>query len=244
MITSSDIHQAKINMVDLTLLLTSTLAVIVATTITPALPDMETYFQAVPNVGFLISLMFTIPLFAIAVFAPPVGYIIDKWGRKKLLLLTTLLYGIASSSGFFLNSLLLILVGRMLLGLAVAGIMTITTALIADYYHGDQRNKLMGYQVSIMSFGVIISYIAGGLLANINWHAPFLLYLGSLVLLPLILKFIYEPDLSQQEIKIEEDEPRTRIKLIIIAYALMIVFEIIFFLQTRELPFFLSQVVF
>jgi MFS family permease len=72
--------------------------------------------------------------------------VIDRFRRKGLLGLSVFLYGLAGSSGFLLDQVGLILLGRMLLGFSVAGIMTTATTLIVDYYMGAARAKFLGLQ--------------------------------------------------------------------------------------------------
>ena len=123
----------------ITLLLASTLTVMAGATIAPGLPAMKAAFAAEENADFLVRLVLTLPALFIVLGAPLAGFLIDRFGRKRLLLFSAILYAAAGSSGFFLNSLMLILIGRALLGFAVAGIMTSVTTLIADYFTGVAR---------------------------------------------------------------------------------------------------------
>lgn len=127
-------------LVKATLLLSSSLTVMAGATIAPSLPALRDYFAATPNADYWVRLVLTMPALFIAIGAPFVGTIIDRFGPKPLLALAVLLYGIAGSSGAVLNAIGLILIGRVLLGLSVAGIMTTATALIADYYVGYATN--------------------------------------------------------------------------------------------------------
>jgi MFS family permease len=250
MAMKSDVKESNTTMTMLILLFISTLPVMAAVAIAPGLPEMENHFQNVPNVGILVRLTMTIPALAIAIGAPFIGVIIDKWGRKKLLIISTIFYGITGSTGFYLDSLSLIFVGRLLLGLAVAGIMTISTTLIADYYQGGERNTVMGYRTAFMALSGVVFLTVSGFLANIGWHIPFLLYLGSLFLLPGILKYLYESEPSLNEQRNEENryiEPKISgkhsfpYKNVIIIYALIFVVQLFFYLTVTELPFFLTQ---
>lgn len=67
------------------------------------------------------------PALFVVIGAPIAGLMVDRWGRKPLLVVSIPLYALAGSSGFLLESLSSILVARALLGLAVAGIMTSVT---------------------------------------------------------------------------------------------------------------------
>ncbi|MEO0013265.1 MAG: Bacillibactin exporter, partial [Cyanobacteriota bacterium] len=156
-----------------TLLLTSTLTVMSGATIAPSLPAMQEYFADVPNSALLVRLVLTIPALFIAIGGLFAGQLVDRLGRKPLLIGSALLYGIAGSSGFILNSLGAILVGRALLGLSVAGIMTGVTTLIGDYYTGQTRANFMGLQAAFMGLGGVVFLSVGGFIADLNWRFPF-----------------------------------------------------------------------
>ena len=94
-------------------------------TIGPVLPVMSEAFADTPDSAFLTRLVLTMPALFIVITSPFAGYLVDRLGRKKLLLAATLLYGFAGSAGSWLDSLTAILVSRALLGVAVAGVMTV-----------------------------------------------------------------------------------------------------------------------
>ena len=98
--------------VKIVLLLIGTLTVMSGATIAPSIPAMQDYFKAVPNSEYLVRLALTLPALFIALGAPIVGILIDKFGRKPILLFSLALYGIAGSSGFILNSLESMQIGR------------------------------------------------------------------------------------------------------------------------------------
>jgi MFS family permease len=132
----------------LTLLLASSLTVMSGATVSPSLPAMKQQFESAiadPDLRTtLVKLIITLPALFIVIGSPIAGIIVDRFGRKPLLLLTAILYGFAGSSGLYLESLPAILVGRAFLGLAVSGVMVSATTLIADYYIGSARAAFMG----------------------------------------------------------------------------------------------------
>lgn len=236
----------KFSVPELVLLLLSTLTVMVGATLAPALPKLQAAFITTENVELLVRLTLTMPSLFIVIFAPVMGYIVDKWGRTKLLFITTLAYGIAGGSGFFLNSLETIILSRALLGVAVAGIMTAATTLIADYYQGEQRSKILGYQAGFMAFGGLIFIVLGGFLAGIGWQFTFLIYLAALPLVPAIWKYLHEPERSttvkttQQTQTSPTSSQNFPYLAIGIAYILTLLLQIFFFFTITELPFFLT----
>ncbi len=181
------------NILKLTLLLASSLTIMSGATISPSLPQMASVFESTPNSVFLSKLILTIPALFIALWAPFAGKIIDKIGRLKLFYVSLLLYAIGGSSGYFLDNLYLILVGRAFLGIAVGGIMTIATTLIGDYFKNDERKRFVGYQNAFVGLGGVVFITIGGLLADMDWRYPFLIYGFSLLVLLLSTFYLHEP---------------------------------------------------
>jgi len=230
-------------LVKATLLLVSTLTVMAGATIAPSLPAMRQHFSALPNADYWVRLVLTAPALFIAIGAPIAGIAIDRFGRKGLLGLSVFLYGFAGSSGFLLDQIGLILLGRMLLGFSVAGIMTTATTLIADYYIGAARAQFLGLQAAFMGFGGMIFLTLGGYLADRNWRQPFLIYLMAWLILPFILLVLPEPDrnkdATQQTGAIESSAvPWT---LLLTTYGIALLTQIVFYMIPVQIPFYLQQ---
>jgi MFS family permease len=240
LINSYQISDTKSKIKLISLLLCSTLTVMAGATIAPSLPGMSLVFQDHPNSVILVKLTLSFPALFIAITSPIIGIVIDKWKRKPILLISTVIYAIAGSSGYFLSSLNEILIGRAFLGIAVGGIMTTTTTLIADYFTGEKRNRVIGMQGAFMSFGGVLFLLSGGFLADIDWKAPFLIYLFSLIILPLVSYSIKEPNILRNKQKNKESIFKIRLVYLIypIAVFTMITF---FFLVPIQMPFFLKD---
>lgn len=176
-----------------TLLLASMLTVMAGATITPALPAIQREFSNVPNAAVLVGLVLTMHGLFVAVGAPIIGALADKYGRRWLLLVSTVVYALAGGSGFVLDSLMAILASRAVLGLAVAGVMVTVTALITDYYEENRRETILGRQAAFMSFGGVVLLPLAGVLTEIGWRVPFLVYTVALVLLPAMAFALPEP---------------------------------------------------
>jgi MFS family permease len=234
----------KSPLVKLTLLLASSMTVMAGATIAPSLPAMRDHFAAVPNVEYWVRLVLTAPALFIALGAPFVGLIIDRFGRKRLLAISALMVGVAGSSGFFLNELGEILLGRILLGLSVAGIMTTATTLIADYYVGADRAKFLGFQAAFMGLGGVVFLSLGGLLADVSWRMPFLVYLLALLVFPLVVFVLPEPNridsIPGGQALAAEPLPWRFVGL---TYGVALLSQIVFYLIPTQLPFLLKQLV-
>ncbi|WP_293358981.1 MULTISPECIES: MFS transporter [unclassified Microcoleus] len=236
-------HSPDTFLVKATLLLVSTLTVMAGATIAPSLPAMRQHFSAVANADYWVRLVLTAPALFIAIGAPIAGIAIDRFGRKGLLGLSVFVYGFAGSSGFLLDQIGLILLGRMLLGFSVAGIMTTATTLIADYYIGAARSQFLGLQAAFMGFGGMIFLTLGGYLADRNWRQPFLIYLMAWLILPLILLVLPEPDRDKDAVQqtgaiASETVPWT---LLLTTYGIALLTQIVFYMIPVQIPFYLQQ---
>lgn len=170
-------------LIAITLLLSSMFTMMAGAIVSPSLPQIERIFHDKENIAILTRLILSIPAVFTALCSPMFGVLADKLGRKSLLLSSLVLYAIGGVSGFLMNDIYLILTGRALLGISVAGIMTISSTLIGDYYTGAERNKFMGLQGAFMGIGGVVFVSLAGILADIKWNLPFLIYLLSLVAL-------------------------------------------------------------
>ena len=238
-------------LVKLTLLIVGTLVVMYATAISPALPAIEDHFADVKNVELLVKLVLTISALFVVIGALIAGFIIDRWGRKSVLVASTVLCGLAGSAGFVFDSLPIILVTRAVLGLAVAGVMTSVTTLIADYYTGRTRAQLMGYYTASLGFGAVIYLLLGGLLADFSWRAPFLMYLSAFGMLPFVLLVLHEPARlgASGHAKVlpaqGNGEPVNTVvppvRLLALIFGIAFMTHVLFFLIPVQLPFYLED---
>ncbi len=221
------------------LLVAGAMTVMSSAAISPSLPEMSVVFQDEQDAEFLVRLVLTLPMLFIAIFAPLAGIIIDKFGRKKLFVFSIILYGVTGVSGFFLDSLFEILVSRALFGIAVAGIMTTSIALIADYFEGARRDRIIGLQGAFSTFGGVMFLVVGGLLADLSWDTPFLIYLLAFVVLPFVMYFIYEPKISRTKETLKGKFVTVKITYLIYPVAFLSMVTI--FLTPVQIPFHLKQ---
>ena len=231
----------KTNARNLTILVGSTTTVLAATIISPILPEMTDVFADVPNVELLTRLALTMPALFIALSAPFAGLLLDRWGRKPVLIAALLLYAIAGSAGFVLDSLPAILVSRAVLGVAVAGIMSGFTTLILDYFNGERLTHFLGYQGAFIGLGGMVFLLAAGVLADIGWRLPFLVHLFALVVLPGVMFAIDEPQAPQPDSDTENKGVPFPIRAVAPLYVTAFIGMLIFFVFPVQIPFRLSE---
>ena len=164
----------------------SCLPILGAVLIAPVLPKMQDHFASVPGAKALVPLALTVPALALALLAPFAGVIVDRVGRKRLLVVATVLYALFGTAPLWLDSLGGIIASRALVGVAEAAIMTCCTTLIGDYYSGRQRVKYLALQTMCASASATVFFVIGGAAGSAGWRVPFWMYAVSLVLAPLM----------------------------------------------------------
>lgn len=208
--------------------------------IAPALPGISRHFSEQPQV--LIQLILTIPALMITLFSPLMGYLADRFGRKKLLLTMLFIYGFAGVAGFFIDRVDLLLSSRALMGIAVAGILSISTTLVGDYFDSAERARFLGLQSSCMALGGVIFINLGGILSDWSWRGPFLLYLTGVLLLPYAWAMLKEPHIQSTantgitDAPVKVDYGRTAL-----GYFIAMISMTMFYMFPAQLPFLLSQ---
>lgn len=227
------------------LLMASSLTVMSVSAISPALPKIANAFNAIDNAEFLVKLMLTIPSLIIALFAPIAGLIIDNGKRKLLLISSLIIYGLMGTTGLYLESLHHFIIARAFLGLGVAGIMTSAQTLIADYYVGEERNRMLGLQGAFISFGGVIFVALAGFLATASWRYPFVLYSLALILAIPALAYIQEPSVKEQSETIQLSQTNENIQHVsaasIAGIGLIVFVGMVFFYAIpTQLPFLLA----
>lgn len=223
-----------------TILFCSMMTVMAGATIAPSLPEMTKAFPNNPSAETLVKLVLTIPGLLIAVTSPISGWIIDKFGRIKLLAFMLLLYAAAGSAGLYLDTLFEIIISRAFLGIAVGGIMTTAVALIGDYFEGDERQQFLGTQAGIMALSGTVFITFGGVLADISWRYPFAIYLLALVAFPLVLIFLKEPQRATPEQTAQSNSaiPKLAWTIFVVSFLGMVTF----YLMPVQIPFLMQEI--
>jgi MFS family permease len=227
---------------NLTIIFGGVTGVMAGAALSPALPGMAEHFQDLPNGEFLVRLSLTLPALFIAITAPFVGGILDRTGRKPILIASLVLFGIAGGAGYLIPTLSGILISRAFVGIAVAGLVTGFTTLIADNFEGAELNKYMGFQGAAMGIGGVLFLLLSGYLADISWRLPFLMYPLAFAFLPGLLWAVDEPKLvraASEQNSLEKTESFP-LKSLLPIYLLTALTIIIFFIFSIQLPFLLT----
>lgn len=182
------------------LLMAAVMPIMAITSLVPVLPVLLREFSDVPGSEALVPIALTIPALCVALFSPLAGWLSDRVGRKPVLVTTLALYAVTGILPWFLTDLFAIIASRIGLGIMEAAIMTISTAMIADYYVGEERERWISLQVGVGSVAAVALVAMGGILGDaLGSRGPFLLYLSGLVVALIAAFVLFEPQKAERE---------------------------------------------
>ena len=208
------------------LILAAVMPAMAIISLVPVMPLLSQEFSSVSNSEALVPIALTIPALCVAIFSPIAGLLSDRFGRKMLLLFGLLGYAAVGIIPFFLTNLFQIISSRFVLGIFEAVIMTVSTALIGDYFKGDAREKWIGIQIGAVSVSAIILIALGGALGEfLGSRGPFLLYLIALPIALLVFLKLFEPRAIEKTSASGKNLPwKTLLPLLIITLAVGVFF--------------------
>jgi MFS family permease len=145
----------------------------------PVLPQLAKSFDV--SLGTALLIVF-VQQWGSVVSTFPTGYLVDRVGRRPIILLGPVLTALAAFLTAFAWSFAALLVFRFLHGVAAQMWQQSRLAMIADTGGDRERGKLITWMSSFQRFGQLFAPALGGLAAVYNLRAPFILE-GILVLL-------------------------------------------------------------
>ena len=197
----------------ITVILAGFLPILAIVSMFPAVGAMIAHFAPTdPSAATKVPSMVTAPGLAIAITALFMGLLVDRFGRRKLLLISTASYGIIGVIPFFLEDLDWIYASRLLLGFSEAAILTTVNTLIADYWAEEGRRRWLTLQGMIgPALSSIMIFFAGTLTAW-RWNGIFLLYLVAIFIAIAMWRYMFEPESDatvRRNLGIDEDRTAT-----------------------------------
>ncbi len=136
-----------------------------------SLPIIRDDFNIAADVAAWIATAFTLPFM---ILMPVYGRISDSLGKRRLLLTGTLIFILGSIIVTFSINLAMLLLGRVIQGVGVAGLLPLSLALITEVFPPLTRGKAMGKFSTIGPLtGAVGPILAGFIVAAWGWRAAF-----------------------------------------------------------------------
>jgi MFS family permease len=161
--------------------------------LSPTLPTLLAHFKDVGNPQLMVPLLITAPSACIALFAPAAGAIVDRFGRRKLMLWAMAVYGIGGFIPFFIDNFWAVIAGRVVIGLGEAAVLTVSNTLLADYFEEKARHRWLMLQGLAGSVLGSVTIAGSGFLAAKGWQRPFAVYGIAFPILLASVFYLFEP---------------------------------------------------
>ncbi len=168
-------HEAEVNPRRLLpLIVTVTgMGVLAFAVIAPVLPDLADELGVSRGSIGLVQGAVALPGIFLAAY---IGYLADRFGRRRVIRASLLIFGIFGLASFFARTYWLLVGARMLQGLGTSGLLSLGVVLIGDLFTGTERRWAMGLNLAVLTMTTTLAPIAGGFIAEGGAFRPFLIF--------------------------------------------------------------------
>lgn len=174
----------RVSLLSLSLMLVSTFA------ISPALPQMISFYQKQGYAASQVELLVSLSSFAILTMLLLNPFISKFLSEKLSIILGLLFLSLGGSLPVLTQTYSLVFASRLLLGLGIGLINARAINIISEHYSGKERVQMLGLRGSAEVLGsALLTFLAGQLL-GFGWSWAFLIYGLSLFILLLYLVFV------------------------------------------------------
>lgn len=158
--------------------------------ISGALLFIRDEFQLSPFLqGFIVSSL----LVGAMVGALGCGPLTDRFGRRNIVILAAVVFGVGAIVAGLAPTAIVLVVGRIILGLAVGLASVIVPLYIAEISPPDIRGLLVALNQLMITVGILLSYVVGYAFASSeNWRA--MLLIAVVPAIALLVGMIFMPE--------------------------------------------------
>ncbi len=156
------------------------------------------------QIGLLVTL--TTGIGALATL--PVGMLVDRVHRVRLLTGAIVVWSVAMAASGFATSFVMLLLTRLALGAVIATASPVIASLIGDFFSATERGRIYGYILLGELLGAGLGLIVSGSVAGaISWRASFIvLAVPGLALAWAVHRLLPEPGRGGQSLAIVGDD--------------------------------------
>jgi len=169
------------------------------------IPILPLLIEKTGGGAFLVGVVISVYSLFQFLFAPILGRLSDKYGRKPILVVSAFINSLSYFIIFFSQNLWILLLARVIAGIGSANL-SVAQAYVADTSASHERTKRMALLGAVFGLGFIFGPLVGGISSgHFSTGFPFLIP-AILSLINTVLIFIILPEsnkILQKHIKIE-----------------------------------------
>lgn len=157
-------------------------------------PALSSVGRALAVSNDQVGLVMTAFFLPAAIVLPVAGFAADVYGRRPVALVSLLIYGIAGLATAVAWDFSMLLLLRVIQGIAFPGLVPLSITLAGDFYTGEQGSLAQGLWFSMNGLAAMLTPAVAGILAGMIWYYPFLLSGLALPIAGFVYLFMPEPD--------------------------------------------------
>ncbi len=154
---------------------------------------------------FETQLLTVLPNLLIIPFMLLSGHLAVRHSESRILTVGLVIYCLSAVLYLFSDSMLSLLLISCLLGVGSGLVVPLAGGYIGEYFTGKARARFLGMKSGISNASIILGTLAVGLIANRNWHLPFLVYLVPIIPL-LLVPYLRRDYILKHTVPTEEPE--------------------------------------
>lgn len=182
----------------------STLTMAMSAT-TPALADIAAAFPNAKQTS--VAMLATIPSLFSVPCALITGRLLGRRVRYRTMALAAILFIITGGLlPLILNSLGLIIAARAMMGVGLGILNPITPSITMLELTKESAQRQMGINGAVSNTAAVVYQLIGGFACVVFWRYSFLAYLLVIPVLPIVMIYLREPQITQQRERPEADQ--------------------------------------
>jgi MFS family permease len=226
-------------LVTLVLLTGGLKSVLAFTTIVPGLQLVAREFSNSADATLSAQFVVTLAPIGMALAGLLAGLLVKTTQLRSTMFISLAVTTVAGLLPLILFNYGLLLASRFVLGFSAVIADVAMTSMLAIYYGGETRSKLIGYRQSISHIGTVTTLLASGWLAqHYGWRAPSLMFILPAVLL-LVAFLAFDRSISIE--KKEEDGPRPAVMTLAPLLILSLLMALGHAMPHFQMPFLLRE---
>ncbi len=139
----------------------------------PLLPDLADAFGVSRGSIGIVQAAVSVPG---VLFSGFIGYLADRFGRRRVILVSLLLFTVFGMAGFVTRTFGGLVAVRFVQGIGTSGLLGVGIVLVGDQFTGPARTRAMGINLTGVTFASMLGPTVSGLLATGGVFRPFLVF--------------------------------------------------------------------
>lgn len=152
--------------------------------LSPALSGIIRHFSDVPE--SMVSMLITIPALMMIPSSVLASQLSRRFPSKRIFLVCLSMLLVFGTLPVFVHEFPIVFMTRIFVGIAIGAMGPLATAMIANHFEGDERNRAMGVYTATEGFGGASMLLFCGWVVGYGWNLCFLVYVLAALQLAIV----------------------------------------------------------